>query len=162
MKNYIQFLESTYHSKQQVYYHGSGTPIVGKFKPTESKRGSGVYKNNVYFFTDDIEIAEVFAKDRSTDGKGFITKVHLDIHNILDLSEDEIFVEDFLKELFGHDISEESILDLEQVWNILDEPKLVEKIKSMGYDSVKLSEPILKWDATSIAVFDPDKIEIIS
>lgn len=163
MKNYLQFLESI---NQKIYYHGSGTPIVGKFKPTESKRGltGQIYKNQIYFFTDDIRVAEIFAKDRSTDGKGFITKVYLSVSNTLDLSEDEDFVMDFLHDkLFPEEtnwMELDSDLDLEQVWTWFDDPEVVEKVKGMGYDSVKLAEPIL--DSTSIGVFDPDKIHIIS
>ena len=161
MKNYLQFLESI--NQKKIYYHGSGTPIVGKFKPTESKRGltGQVYKNQIYFFTDDIRVAEIFAKDRSTDGKGFITRVYLSVSNTLDLSEDEDFVDEFLKnKLFPEQKEWEGDVYLEQVWTWFDDPEVVEKVKGMGYDSVKLAEPIL--DSTSIGVFDPDKIHIIS
>lgn len=134
-------------------------------RPTESKRGiSGqIYKNQIYFFTDDIRVAKIFAKDRSTDGKGFITEVYLSVSNTLDLSEDVDFVTDFLHDkLFPEQTNwdERFELDLEQVWTWFDDPEVVEKVKGMGYDSVKLAEPIL--DSTSIGVFDPDKIHIIS
>ena len=161
MKNYLQFLESI--NQKKIYYHGSGTPIVGKFKPTESKRGltGQVYKNQIYFFTDDIRVAEIFAKDRSTDGKGFITRVYLSVSNTLDLSEDEDFVDEFLKnKLFPEQKEWEGDVYLEQVWTWFDDPEVVEKVKGMGYDSVKLAEPIL--DSTSIGVSHPDKIHIIS
>jgi hypothetical protein len=154
--------------KDKVYYHGSPSEIEGgKFKPTESLRGWSTVKNDVYFFTDDIKLAKKFANGRSLEKKlshkGYITSVHLYLDNVLDLSNN---ADDAIK-LFDKMFPEtkgmgfENELDIYEIWTWLDDPEIVEKIKSYGYDAVKLAEP-LSYNSTSIAVFYPEKIKIIS
>lgn len=171
----FKIFESVLNNK--IFYHGSAMKIENeKFRPTKSERSFGTkVKNNVYFFTPNKELAELFAKYRAsesspfisslTNGKGVITKVHLNVTNILDLSEDADFVMEFFEKLFPspeflHTDEFDNEIDLTQIWTWLDEPDVVNKIKSMGYDAVKLSEPMI-YGTTSIAVFDPDKIKII-
>lgn len=144
-------------SENKIYYHGSDVRI-DKYYPTKIKRGmfGGEYKNDVYFFSDDIEVARKFAEDRG--GKnGVINKVNLNVEKTLDFTDFD-FTESFLGEI-GYLGSEEFDLDLTQLWTLLDDREFVDIIKGLGYDSVKLLEPeTIKYGATSIAVLDSDKI----
>ena len=166
------------------YYHGTTAEnkiLQEGFKPTPSKRGTAFGGNRdvqspVFFFTENYDTAKMFANNRAENlgGVASVMPVSINAKNTLNLTGniktknivgifDKADVD--LYKYFGvknNDLINPNIpsnLDVSpnQLWQLLDDPKVVSALKDQGFDSVLLQEQ--KGLKKSLAVFDPKNIK---
>ena len=161
------------------YYHGTSLPkSEPDFTTANKDKGVGVrsnafmgtsreQKSPFFFITSERDVANDFAQAKKEyhDDKVKPNEKHTSRiipfkfneknSKILDLTKDDY---EFVLQEIGEspiDFFGMGMYEQDQMWEMLDEPKFAEKLKSLGYDAVKFIEP---KRGIGIAVLNTDKI----
>lgn len=156
-----------------VYYHGTtlhrDNPDIDAFKITAGQRSNPLVglTREVYspwvFFTDDEDVAEMYGSAK-TDGiyhsrgdfshKTVVLKYRINESrlNILDLTTEDY---EFKLQNIGIDPIKwfgMGMYEQDQMWELLDDNEMSDKIIQSGYNAVKLIESDVSYSAESLAI----------
>ena len=159
-------------------YHGTPSNIAHKIKQEGFKNTAGLrsgafgsvnaVQNLGNFFSDDSGIANFFGSNRTGSNNNSysydVLKVKPKFKNTLDLNQPQWHPE--LRRM-GIDLAhrydgiKRAKIPKGMIYWLLDKPEFVNKIKDLGYDSVKFNEGIKQYPkANTYMVFDPEHVEV--
>lgn len=171
--------------QEKIFYHGtdiSNIENINKngFIPTESIRSMGgimeyPVKSDVFFFTDDKNVAKNWGKNRSKNGRVGVISAKLNMNKPFDLTNkefmewegieilrDNLKINENILEQAGIDSKNLEIKNMGNLSNLLDDPNIVKGLKELGYDSAIVPEGGGEYGDKSYAVFSRDQIKIES
>ncbi len=127
-----------------VVYHGRSVDFNTFERHEGSRYTAGLERRVVaegYFFTPDEEFAETYARNAAgvRGGKADVIACFLNIRRPMDLVDNDTYAETY-EYVTGWEYTVADMQD--ELWSIMDEEGIADKIKSKGYDGVMFAEEL--------------------